>query len=121
MLIKYRILSINPEEHSLVVRYFTDMMTEKDLASEFNPDGSITLTSNGYPTRCRTDCNLTIYNTNDVSSEAFKTQILNNAPIAFFNLKEKVKDPSIDTSMSSVKKLVGKEDTLEYNDQFLYM
>ena len=31
--IHYKIIEVNPDEHSIVVRYFTDLMTEEMLAT----------------------------------------------------------------------------------------
>jgi hypothetical protein len=60
MKIKYRIIQANPQDHCIVVRYFTELLTEESLANYFNPDGSIVLTEGGYPVRCRTDYNLSL-------------------------------------------------------------
>ena len=43
MNIQYRIVKVDPEAHGVVIRYFTDKVTEMDLANSFNPDGTIKL------------------------------------------------------------------------------
>ena len=45
MNIQYRIVKVDPESHGVVIRYFTDKLTEMDLASSFNEDGSVNYNS----------------------------------------------------------------------------
>lgn len=110
MEIYYRILSVDPKEHSMVVRYWTDTLSEFQLAIEFNKTGGPMLAPGGYPTRCRTDYNLTLYETPSPSSEEeLKLFIMNNAPIQWFILHEDIRSNSIDTSMAIVSELVTKK------------
>lgn len=100
--IYYRILSVNPTEHSIEVRYWTDEMDEFDLCSVFNENGNPLLTLDGYPERCRTDINITLYNTPSPNEEQLRKIIMNNAPINWFRLLEDIKSNSVDTSLSNV-------------------
>ena len=45
-MIKYKIVEVNEAEHSLVVRYYTDKITEESLAVDI---------LDGVIRRCRTD------------------------------------------------------------------
>lgn len=100
--IHYRILGYNPNEHSIEVRYWTDDMDEFDLCSLFNDNGNPMLTEDGYPVRCRTDVNITIYDTPSPDEKRLKTIIMNNAPINWFRLLDDVRSNSVDTSLSCV-------------------
>ena len=88
MKIYYRIISVDKKEHSAVVRYFTDKITEDSLASSFNDDGSIVRTESGYSARCRTDVNITIFDS-DFSPEQIDSHFQSSAPAAWFELQEK--------------------------------
>ena len=100
--IHYRILGYNPNEHSIEVRYWTDDVDEFDLCSLFNDNGNPMLTEDGYPVRCRTDVNITIYDTPSPDEKRLKTIIMNNAPINWFRLLDDVRSNSVDTSLSCV-------------------
>lgn len=100
--IYYRILSVDPAEHSMVVRYWSDAVPEYTLACEMNPDGSPKLTNDGYPVRCRTDYNITVYQTPSPSEEELINLIINNAPIQWLVVKEDIKSNFVDTSLSAI-------------------
>lgn len=85
-------------------------MSEWDLCCCFNANGNPTLTVDGYPERCRTDVNITIYDTPSPDEEQLKKIIINNAPINWFRLLDDVKSNSIDTSLSSVIPKLKKKD-----------
>lgn len=112
MNIKYRILKVVPEEHSIEVRYFTDKITEDSLASDFGPDRSILRTDEGYPVRCRTDYNLNVWQTPSPSKEEIVAYILECAPADWLHLQEQILDKKVDTSLSSVANLVGVVETV---------
>ena len=61
--IKYRILSVDESEHSFVIRYFTDDLTEDMLATIRTEEGDIARDANGYPVACRTDYNISLFKT----------------------------------------------------------
>ena len=52
-----RIISCDNYNHSMIVRYWTDIITENSLATHFDNNGNIVMDSNGYPSRCLTDVN----------------------------------------------------------------
>jgi hypothetical protein len=109
MLIKYKIISTNPAEHSLVVRFYTDTITEEFLAVR-NPDtGEIIRNADGTIKSCRTEYNITLWGTPTVSGTALHELILSNAPRAWFELLTAIADPTVDTDMTSAAALVGVE------------
>ena len=111
MNIYYKIVEVWPQDHLIVVRYFTDTITENELASApgTKPDGT--------PVRCRTDVSISIP-IPEPTEEELKKIILFNCPVEFFKTQEKLKDPEIDTSMSSYQSQLNvvKTTTLEEID-----
>jgi hypothetical protein len=107
MNIHYRIVKVDPAAHGIVVRYFTDEVTEMDLANSLNPDGSIKLNADGYPVTTRTDVLMSIYDTPTPSREEVEKRIMLNAPVQWLKLQEDIKNPEIDTKMSEMRNLVG--------------
>jgi hypothetical protein len=105
--LKMKIISVDEAEQSMVVRFYTDKITEQMLASAVDAGGNVT--------RCRTDMNITLMNVRDrprgVSIEDFL--IRTYAPTAFLAMKEDVADPTVDTSMSDVAQFIGQERTRE--------
>jgi len=99
MQINYRVLSVDETESSMIVRYWTDELSEKELSVD--PEET-----NDTPTQCRTDYNLTVSD-HSKSEEALHEFILSCAPVGWFDVKHKVKDPNVDTSLPEAKKLVG--------------
>ena len=108
MQIYYKIVEVWPQEHSIVVRYFTNTITENELASApgTRPDGT--------PVRCRTDVSISIP-IPEPTEEELRKIILFNCPIEFFKTQEKLKDPEIDTTMSTFQTQLNvvKTSTLE--------
>lgn len=106
MKIHYKIVEVWPDDHLIVARYWTDIITEEFLAStqEKLEDGS--------PVRCRTDVALSIPipAPDESGLEAF---LLSNAPSAFLKTLEDVQNPEVDTSMSSILAIKGKKYTGE--------
>lgn len=109
MNIKYKIISIDPTDHSMVVRFYTDLITEESLSSLLNANGTATYDENGNIPRCRTDCNLNIWQIPPPTGQELEDYILSAAPVEWLALKEKILDPNVDTSMSSVTALIGVE------------
>jgi len=99
MKIYYKIVSKDEAENSIVVRFYTDIITEEFLASE-KIDGVIT--------RTRTDCNLNlpIPTPTGVDLEEF---IVRNANVYWFEMMEKVMNDEVD--LSSLASEVGVEKT----------
>lgn len=98
MSIKMKIVEVHPTEHSVVVRYFTDKITEEMLAvsSDRNADGT--------PVRCRTDSNVSILQVPAPTGQALIDYILSVSPPSYdwLGLQEKIVDPAADTSMTGV-------------------
>ena len=107
MNIHYRVVKVDPAAHGIVVRYFTDVVTEMDLASSFNDDGSVKLNSDGYPVSTRTDVLMGIYDTPSPSNEELEKRIMLNAPTDWLKLQEDIKNPSVDTKLSDARNLTG--------------
>lgn len=107
MNIHYRILKVDPASHGIVVRYFTDKVTEMDLANSLNPDGSVILNADGYPVSTRTDVMLNIYDTPAPSNDEIEKRIMMSAPTQWLKLQEDIVDPEVDTKMTDVRNLTG--------------
>jgi hypothetical protein len=103
--IKYKIVEVWPADHSIVVRYYSESLTESELASQIVDDQII---------RCRTDVSITVP-IPEPSEEELDKLIMQNCPLHFFEMKEKIKDPAIDTSMPLSMSLLNtvKETTSE--------
>lgn len=110
MEVKYRIIDVDPNQHSIVVRYYTNVLSEDSLATSFNTDGSIARGTDGFPLRCQTDYNINIWKTETPPTIDDIKKIANDsAPYDWFKLKHDILDPNVDTSLSSVFSLLGKE------------
>lgn len=86
--ISYKILQYNESDRSIVVRYFTDFLSEDELDArpyegEKREDGS--------PKFCRTDYNLNIWD-HIKTEEELHTFILNCAPVDWFTNQYKQKN-----------------------------
>lgn len=104
MEIKYRIIETYPEEHQVLVRFFTNALPESQLVSAWKPDG-IT------PDRYRTDYLVTLPIPAPTGAD-FDAFILAHCPVYWFDLKTKIADPAIDTSLSEIETDKGVEKTL---------
>lgn len=110
MNIKYKILSVDPQEHTMVVRFYTDILTEEKLATIKNADGSpAEVDENGHILRCRTDTNLAIWQVPAPTGQELDNYIISCAPVAWFQLQEKILNPNVDTTMSEIVAKVGQE------------
>lgn len=109
--INYRILSVSEADHSIVVRYWTDKLSEISLCNEYGRDGKPIITDNGWPTRCRTDYSITFYDNRIPSEEAIVEIIKNHAPVDWLVMKEGIEDTNIATSLDAAVNLMGKKMT----------
>ena len=117
MNIHYKIVEVWPNDHLIVVRYWTDILSEEFLASnsERNEDGT--------PVRCRSDVSLTLP-VPAPTGLSLEKLILRNAPIAWLQTLEDVDNPDVDTSLDDLKGMVGvsnsktlkQVETMLYND-----
>lgn len=109
MNIKYKILSVDTSEHTIIVRFYTDIITEEKLASFKNPDGTPILDENGKIPKCRTDYNICIWAIPIPEGEELEKLILRHAPIDWLALQEQLLTSSVD--MSNVMSLIDIEHT----------
>lgn len=107
MNIHYRIVKVDPGAHGIVIRYFTDEVTEMDLANSFDEDGSVMLNADGYPLSTRTDVLMSIYDTPTPSQEEIEKRIMLSAPVDWLKLQEDIKNPNVDTKMVDFRNLTG--------------
>jgi hypothetical protein len=112
MNIHYRIIKVDPAAHGVVVRYFTDKVTETDLANSLNPDGSVILNADGYPVSTRTDVMMSIFDTPAPSNEEIEKRIMMSAPVEWLKLQEDIKDPDVDTKMTEIRNLTGESKSI---------
>lgn len=96
-MIKYQIIEVNEKYHTIVVRYFSDVVTPEQLAIDVLGDEI---------RRCSTDFNmeLPVPPPTGVDLHEF---IMARAPVSFISLQEAVLDPNVDTSMESIKAEIG--------------
>jgi hypothetical protein len=109
MNLHYKIVEVWPSDHLIVVRYWTDDLSENFLASDLNrnPDGT--------PVRCRSDVSMTLPVPAPTGKE-LEDMIVRNAPIDWLKTLEKVKAPDIDTTMSEILKLKNNEIVVDVNN-----
>lgn len=105
MKINYRILKVDELEHSIIVRYYTDIVTEAYLATPRYENDSFDVTPEGYPVSCRTDYNFNIWETPSPSEERIVEIIMNGAPKEWLHLHEQILSSNVDTSLSEIKPL----------------
>lgn len=109
MIIKYKIIELVPDQHSIVVRFWTDKITEDSLCTVRYPDGTPVLTAEGAPGRCSTDMTIAINKVPPPTGAELERYILRHAPREAFERQERVMNPEVDTSLSSLSSLVGRE------------
>jgi len=100
MNIHYKIVEAWPSDHLIVVRYWTDKLSEEFLASDSNRK------EDGTPVRCRSDVSFTLPVPAPTGISLEKI-ILMNAPKVWLQTLEDVENPDIDTSLSEIKNMVG--------------
>lgn len=98
-MIKYKIVEVHDESHSIVVRYYTDKITEQSLAID---------TLDGVIRRCRTDYSIDLPVPAPTGDDLHKF-IIRYAPTQWFEIQEAVLDPAIDTSLTAIKQELNKE------------
>ena len=101
--LKYKIVEVNTNEHSMVVRYYTDVITEAMLATD---------TLDGVIRRCRTDYSMDLP-VPAPSGDELDAFIVARAPVAWFGTQEAVINPAIDTSLTGVLALLDVEKTVQ--------
>jgi len=112
MNIKYQIVEASKEDHSIVVRFYTDTISEESLAVVDPSTGEILRNDDGSIKRCRTDYNITLFDAPTLTGDALVAEIQRHAPKLWFEMLEKVADPGIDTSMTEIISSLGQEGDL---------
>lgn len=102
MEIKYKIIKVTPADHGIVVRFYSDTISEEDLAIRDPATGEITLDADGNIESCRTDYSITLWDAPTLTGEALEKEIMSCAPTQWFELLGKVSDASVDTSLSGI-------------------
>jgi hypothetical protein len=102
MILKYKVVEVWPNDHLIVVRYYTDKLSEMELMSF--PD----LKEDGTPVRCRTDVSISVP-IPEPTAEELEKLIISNAPIDGLKTLEMIKDPTVDTSLTIASTLLNVE------------
>lgn len=102
--IKYRITGIDPSEHQITVRFFTDDLPESELVSAWAPDGT--------PAAYRTDYAITLPLPAPVGAD-LDEYIIRRCPLHWFDLKAAIANPNVDSSMSNLTPAIGIAKTVE--------
>lgn len=104
MNINYKIVEVHADSRVMVVRYFTDIITENDLDVSANPKGNIT------PERCKSDVSLNIPTPEPTEEELHKI-ILQNAPVSILKNLEMMKTQPNTATLSVVHTMKNKKYT----------
>ena len=99
---KYKIIEINSDDHSIVVRFYTNKVTEADLAVQVDDKGNVL--------RCRTDFNIDLP-VPAPTGQGLEKFILRYAPRDWLQKREDIADPMVDTSLAHLLPLLGVEQT----------
>ena len=100
MNLRYRVTGMNQDEFSIVVRYYTDVLTEHDLRTD--PQDAA-----DPPVRCRTDTSITLYDP-AISEDELHLLIMSYANTKWLLLQEHVKLGNA-AAMPDAANLVGRE------------
>jgi hypothetical protein len=113
MIIKYKIITKDEANHSMVVRYFSDTHNEDFFAID-KFAGPIARNDDGSPVRCTTDYNFTMYQTPSLSGQALHDYIISVAPGDYLKLLDDIDNPEVDTNMTDIQTNIGKTFEVEY-------
>lgn len=109
--VKYKIIETHPDQHSIVVRYFTDVYDEDYLATSFSLDEKgnkiIDRNDDGSPIRCSTDVNINIWQTPTPNVGEIKKIASSYAPRERFKLQMAIDDANTDTSLEGTKVILN--------------
>jgi hypothetical protein len=106
MNIHYKIIELWPNDHLIVVRYWTDKLTEEMLAADSNRK------ENGTPVRCRTDISINL-SVPPQEGEELDKLIIKYAPLEWLKILESVIDPNVNTDTSHIVSLVEVKKTID--------
>lgn len=102
MNVKFKIIKLDLDQHSAVVRYYTDKVTEEMLATFRDP-------KSGAIINCATDYNFNLPVDRPLSAVELKAFLEERAPRDWLAIKEAILDPFVDTSMGALQAMVGQE------------
>lgn len=112
MQLKFKIIETHPDIHSIVVRYYSNDLTEEQLCTFFdNASGRPVLTKDGTISRCKFDMSITFYKLPVPTGQDLINYIAERAPIEALNLESMIRSPAIDTSLSTIASVRGTEFT----------
>jgi hypothetical protein len=111
----FKIIEVNKKEHSIIVRYWTDKISEDFLANYFNDRGDIMRSKNGTPIRCKTDFNLIFYDHEFPSMDEIFKEIRRIAPVQWLKTIEQIENPYIETSLENAEKMLYQTHELDFN------
>lgn len=106
MNLHYKIVEVWPQDHLVVIRYWTDALSEEFLAS------NDIRKEDGTPERCRSDVSVTLPIPLPTGKE-LEDLLISYAPLEWLKTLEKVQAPEIDTSMEEVLKVKGVVNTVD--------
>ena len=109
MNIHYKIVELWPDDHLIVARYWTDIISEESLASDLNRK------EDGTPVRCRSDVSLNLPVPVPDAEEIDKI-LMRNAPAEWLKLLENVKDPNVNTDSSAIASMMNIQKSTTYDD-----
>ena len=106
MNIHYKIVEVYSEESQIVIRYWTDVLSELDLASDENRY------DDGTPVRCRSDVAVDVPNP-EPEGEELEKFLMQFCPTGFLEKLENVRNPEIDTSIKTMQSLLNVKKTID--------
>jgi hypothetical protein len=99
MKIYYRVLSVNQQDHSAVVRYSSEDQSEYSLRTDLEDQTD-------PPLRGRTDYTI-LFMAEDMTDDEIHKQIVSSCPVSWFSIKNiAAKGPT--TSINNIQKLLNK-------------
>jgi hypothetical protein len=101
MNIHYKIIELWPDDHLIVARYWTDLISEESLASDSNRK------EDGTPVRCRSDVSINLPVPMPATPEEIDELVKLSGPYEWLKTLEAVQDPNINTALDAVVGLVG--------------
>jgi hypothetical protein len=107
MHIKFKVVRVDPHEHSVLIRTFTEKITEEMLA-QHDGFGNIARLPDGSPVSTRTDLYVNIPVPPPADLQAWLLERYGRHCDAWLELQEKIADPNVDTSLQSAASLAGK-------------
>lgn len=115
MNVKFRIISKDENNHSIVVRYFTDILTEEILANSFDAAGNVIYDARGYPKNTRADYNYNLYGYDNPTENQIIDFVKDKTPWQWLQTQENIINPNVTTSLSGVNNILYTEQNYTFN------